>query len=319
MVRPDHRIASLDPSHAIPATRPSHDGGDGPGHLPTSLDTSSRSVKRHLVTFLHAAGDRRRAIAVTRCGVEFHALCCANGHVRRPIPTERCRYRLCPECARWRRQRAFARGWPAIRACRQQHPGDRWVLITFTMRARQDSLPQLVQHLKQALARLRRSRDWQWHIRGGLVGVEMTYQAERGWHVHAHLLASRRAWWPQAELAAHWQRVTGGAGQVVDIRRVLDVWDGIAAVLHYVFKPANLLTWGPDQIRQFNDLGRAKLSECYGELRGLAAAFDGAKARGEGAPITRPPGDGDPCPRCGARLVAQLVPRHVVDAARHVS
>lgn len=186
------------------------------------------------------------------------------------------------------------------------------MLVTFTMRASHDPLPRIVRRLKHALARLRRSRDWRRCIRGGLVSFEMTYRADRGWHVHAHLLAGQRAWWPQAELAARWRRASGEEGQVVDIRRVSELRRGLAAVLHYVFKPANLLTWGPDQIREFNALGRAKLSECYGELRGLAAVWETDDEGSNGAAPLR---EGDPCPRCGAPLVAQRVPRHEVVAA----
>jgi hypothetical protein len=267
------------------------------------------------VALLQAAGDRIRAAAVARCGAEFQALRCANGHLHQAVPTERCRYRLCPECARWRRRRAVARAWPAIQESRRRHPREPWVLATVTMCASHDPLPHIVRRLKHALARLRRSRDWQRCVRGGLVSFEMTYRADRGWHVHAHLLASRRAWWSQAELAARWQRVTGGEGQVVDIRRVTELRTGLAAVLHYVFKPANLLTWGPDQIREFNALGRAKLSECYGELRGLASAWEADEAGSDGALPPAPLREGDPCPRCGALLVAQRVPRHEVVAA----
>jgi hypothetical protein len=267
------------------------------------------------VALLQAAGDRIRAAAVARCGAEFQALRCANGHLHQAVPTERCRYRLCPDCARRRRRRALARTWPAIQACRRQHPRAPWVLATVTRRASHDPLPQIVRRLKHALARLRRSRDWRRCVRGGLVSVEMTSRADRGWHVHAHRLASRRAWWPQAELAARWQRVTGGEGQVVDLRRVSELRTGLAAVLHDVFKPANLLTWEPDQILEFNALGRAKLSECYGELRGLAAAWEADEAGRDGALATAPLREGDPCPRGGAPLVAQRVPRHAVVAA----
>ena len=267
------------------------------------------------MTLLKAAGEPRQAAHVTRCGTEFHALRCANGHLYRAVPTERCRVRLCPDCARHRRQRAVARLGPALRTCRRRYPHDRWVLVTFTVRASHDPLPHLVMRLKRALAKLRRSRDWQRCIRGGLVSFEMTYQAKRGWHVHAHLLASRRAWWPQAELATRWQHASDGDGQVVDIRLVTDLRAGLAAVLRYVFKPANLLTWGPDQVRQFTALRRVKLSECYGGLRGLAAAWEADEAGSDEAAAAAPLVAGDPCPQCGAVLVAQRVLRSVVVAA----
>jgi hypothetical protein len=55
----------------------------------------------------------------------------------------------------------------------------------------------------------------------------------------------------------------------VDIRAVKDLQGSVSEVLKYVMKPTNLLTWGPAQVAQFNALGRTKLRECYGELRGL--------------------------------------------------
>ena len=49
-----------------------------------------------------------------------------------------------------------------------------------------------------------------------------------------------------------------------------DVRSGLCWTLMYPFKPPNLAAWGPAQVAEFTALGRRKLAECYGVLRGLA-------------------------------------------------
>jgi hypothetical protein len=90
----------------------------------TSLETSASSVIPHLIACLQALGATAIADKVARCCTTFRVLTCANGHVYRPIPAERCRHRLCPHCARWRQQRAITRLWPVIQALRRRYPED---------------------------------------------------------------------------------------------------------------------------------------------------------------------------------------------------
>jgi hypothetical protein len=72
-------------------------------------------------------------------------------------------------------------------------------------------------------------------------------------------------------LASACHRVTHGHDTVVDIRdRDADVRSGLCWTLMYPFKPPNLAAWGPAQVARFTTLGRRKLAECYGVLRGLA-------------------------------------------------
>jgi hypothetical protein len=88
---------------------------------------------------------------------------------------------------------------------------------------------------------------------------------------HFRVLASRQAWADEAALASACHRVTHGHGTVVDIRdREADVRPGLCWTLMYPFKPPNLAAWGPAQVARFTTLGRRKLAECYGVLRGLA-------------------------------------------------
>jgi hypothetical protein len=116
------------------------------------------------------------------------------------------------------------------------------------------------------------------------------------------------AWWDQADLAASWRRVSGGMGQIVDIRAVRDLQKGVAETLKYVFKPTNLLAWGGLQVAEFNALGRTKLRECYGAMRGLVGEIedDGEDELGI-EPEERPLVEGEACPTCDLPLRAWWV------------
>jgi hypothetical protein len=162
---------------------------------------------------------------------------------------------------------------------------------------------------------------WRTTIRGAVAGYEVTYRPGRGWHVHVHLLASRQAWVEQADLAAAWQRVTGGQGTVVDIRdRDADVRSGMSRTLTYAFKPTNLVAWGPAQVAEFNTLGHTKFAECYGALRGLAAEAQEAGEEADALTHREFPrrvlAPDAPCPACGAPLTAQWFTAEEVHQAR---
>jgi hypothetical protein len=295
----------------IPATRAARKRSRRPAA--TSLDTSTRSVKAHLLACLQEIHAEAQAEKLARCCTEFRVLGCQNGHLWNPIPLERCGYRLCPDCARWRQARAFHRVFPAIQELQARHPEDRWVLITLTAESSDEALPVVVKRFKKWLAKLRRTNDWQRCIRGAVVGFECVYHPGQGWHFHAHILAGRMAWWEQADLAASWQHVSGDMGQIVDIRAVKDLGAGVAETLKYCMKPQNLLEWGPEQVAQFNALGRTKLRECYGAMRGLVGEMedDGEDQLGI-EPDEVPLVEGEPCPDCGAELTARWLSREAL-------
>ena len=291
----------------------------------TSLDTSSNTDISHLVNCLQEMEATTMAEKVTRCCTHFRVLVCGNGHVVRRIPAERCRHRLCRHCACWRQQRAITRLGPAIRELCRRHPEDRWVFITLTARARGEPLRTGVNRVKGWFTKFRRWSVWKTTIRGAVASYEVTYHHGRGWHVHVHLLASRQAWIDQATLASAWQRVTDGHGTVVDIRNCdEDVRTGPGRSLTYAFKPMNLETWGPAQIAEFMALGRTKLAECYGHLRGLAAALanDSGETDGSSAHQAARFVDltiGAPCPACGAPLTAHWYTAAEVRWARRLA
>jgi hypothetical protein len=141
-----------------------------------------------------------------------------------------------------------------------------------------------------------------------VASFEFTWNETEGWHYHAHILAFRRAWYAQEELLEQWQRITDGAGAVVDIREAQDFRGAVAEVVKYSFKPANVEKWTVQQVAEFNALRRLKLSDCYGELRGLKVESDDD---------LRPDSEhhlevGSPCPDCGEPLMLVTLPRSVV-------
>jgi hypothetical protein len=212
--------------------------------------------------------------------------------------------------------RAFHRIFPAIQELHQRHPGDRWVFITLTAQSSDEPLPVVVKRFKKWLAKLQRTQEWQRCIRGAVVGFECVYHPGQGWHFHAHILASRMAWWAQEDLAASWQRVSGEMGRIVDIRAVKDLESGVAETLKYAFKPTNLLTWGASQVGQLNGLGRTKVRECYGEMRGLVGELERDDEEKIGIePEERPVAEGESCPTCALPLTARWLSREALQAA----
>jgi hypothetical protein len=94
----------------------------------------------------------------------------------------------------------------------------------------------------------------------------------------------------------------------------------VAETLKYVMKPTNLLDWGPSQVAEFNALGRTKLRECYGELRGLVGEIDGDGEDQLGMePEERPLVEGQPCPECGLPLTACWLSREALGVTREIT
>jgi len=187
---------------------------------------------------------------------------------------------------------------PVLRDYQRRHPHDTPVLITLTVVSSHFSLAIVHKQFKSWFRRLRRTVKWQHRIRAGVCGFEVTYSPVHGWHYHVHVLAFRKVWYPQAELAAHWQRATGGAGVVVDIREVAgrDVGAGLSEVLKYCFKPADVALYGDQEVRDFIAMKGARFGETIGEL--VHWKLEDETDAGECDELTA----GSPCPDCGEPL-----------------
>ncbi len=69
----------------------------------------------------------------------------------------------------------------------------------------------------------------------GLSSLEVTYDEDTKWHPHRHLIVSMR-YIPQIVLSVLWQWATEGQGQIVDIRAVKDIKDGLRETIKYTVK-----------------------------------------------------------------------------------
>jgi hypothetical protein len=213
---------------------------------------------------------------------------------------------------------------PVLRAHRRRYPFDRPILITLTAKSSFEPLAVLDRRFKKWFARLRRTVGWRTHVRGAVAGFEFTWHAEKGWHYHIHVLAFRKtlAWYEQADILKQWQRITEGAGCVVDIQSKGTLRTMAEEVVKYCVKPADITggskpekQWRAQQVAEFNQLRRAKLSECYGSLRGLELdADDEAAEAAEPLPVDEHEhlGFGSPCPDCGLPLQYETVSREVL-------
>ena len=255
-----------------------------------------RRVKARLVELLFQAGCARAAKRVARCNSSYIALACRNRHRVQSIPSFRCRNRLCPYCAAERQRRAFLKFCPVLKSYAASEK-IRVVLITLTVETY--SHPLLVQDrlFKAAFRRLRRMKRWKDRISGALCSYEFTL-TPKGWHYHAHILAFRRAWYDQAQLAEDWRRAMRTSTAIVDIRAISNLADGLRSTLQYCFKPTEIDNWTANEITQFEEMRGVKLSDCFGALRGLRV-MDNSE---EDPEAEHPLFVGCPCPECGAPL-----------------
>jgi hypothetical protein len=208
---------------------------------------------------------------------------------------------------------------PVLRAHQKRYPFDRPVLITLTARSSFEPLAAQDRRFKSWFAKLRRTVGWKHRIRGAVAAFEFTWDERKGWHYHIHVLAFRKVWYDQAELAAQWERITGGEGSVVDIQSKGTLRTMAEETLKYCFKPADISgkgapekRWGARQVAEFNQLRRVKFSESYGSLRGFELDADDLEPE---ATPDHPHADlhfGSPCPDCGSPLTFETVPRVVV-------
>lgn len=176
--------------------------------------------------------------------------CCSHGrlYLDGSPPTvrlwvHRCGDRLCPLCSRYRAREISDQLLRVMVASSDMRH------ITLTLRSDPtDSLADLLSHLRQSFARLRRNPAWKRAVVGGAYVVEITRNAETGaWHPHLHVLADGN-YIAKRELSDIWRTASGGS----------DVcWISAARSKHvkylakYAGKPASLTGWPAQAIAEY--------------------------------------------------------------------
>ncbi len=261
---------------------------------------NKRRTKVILAELLCRAGYADKADDVRRCCSKFGVLTCGR-HILRKIPTYRCRFPLCPDCAVERSRRAQARLLPRLLQTLGELPHDRLVFITLTAPNSFATLAEVHAQFREWFRRLRRLSRWSHRIRGGVASFEVSGSEASGWHYHAHVLAIRRAYYHQAELVEDWLTATSGAAFVVDIREVVDVQKGVAECLKYAFKPKDLEDWSPAMVKEFLAVKGARFSSLFGCLYGMEIEPE------EGQDEADEPQEGSACPDCGEVLFSVVL------------
>jgi hypothetical protein len=259
-----------------------------------------RKTKIVLAQLLRAAGYAEKADDVLRCCSKYGIVTCGR-HVARKIPTYRCRFRLCPDCAVERSRRAQARLLPRLLQTLAHAPHERLVFITLTAPNSFATLAEVHAQFREWFRRLRRLSRWSHRISGGIASFEISGSEASGWHYHAHILAVRRVYYSQTDLVQDWQAATSDAAFIVDIRDVQDVGEAVAEVLKYAFKPAELGEWSPAQVKEFIDMKGARFSSVFGNLHGMKVEEETDAT--DATDIV----DGAPCPECGDPLFCLTV------------
>jgi len=81
---------------------------------------------------------------------------------------------------------------------------------------------------------MRRSKEWQKHVTGGLSIIELTWNKKNGYHPHLHLIVDG-IFWSQKALSATWLKVTKDS-PVVDIRMIYSKKNAASYISKYVSK-----------------------------------------------------------------------------------
>ncbi len=297
-------VTSLDTDAQLYTPEPSR----GKKHRSTGKQRAAnkRRTKVILAELLCRAGYADKAADVRRCCSKFGVLTCGR-HILRKIPTYRCRFPLCPDCAVERSRRAQARLLPRLLQTLGELPHDRLVFITLTAPNSFTTLAEVHAQFREWFRRLRRLSRWNHRIRGGVASFEVSGSEASGWHYHAHILAIRRVYYEQSELVEDWLTATSDAAFIVDIREVVDVEKGVAECLKYAFKPKDLEDWSPSMVKEFLDMKGARFSSLFGCLYGMEIEPEEPQDEADGSQ------EGSACPECGEVLFSVvLTPEEIV-------
>lgn len=234
------------------------------------LQSQSRAQHR-----LHAPVQELRTQIVTACWESFDPALCkrarkmgmcgiaplAKFHAN-ALPTVslgRCRDRLCPTCAKFRASKLSARITPIVQRARSVR------MVTLTMPQCGRDLGERVDDLHAAMRKLRARKSWKERVTGGVFVVEVTRgQADKHWHVHAHLLIEG-SYYSFDALKHDWSESVGAISNVW-INAVHDREKGVGYVTKYLSKGTDVASWSDAHVRMFaKQMHRRRIVGTFGK------------------------------------------------------
>lgn len=236
----------IDTNHAslfLQLDRPETKPWDAAYHTPGELSTDNQLARR----FRHGGWHHNRQLIYdslrrtrqTRSRVTNFNECGATAYVYRSVadPTKfrlggsSCRDRFCVPCSR-DRSRCLATN--VINALGKRPAR----FLTLTLLQTAAHLRDVLDKLYDSFRKLRTTRFWKTHVRGGCAFIEVKYNADgEAWNVHLHAII-HGTYLDKFQLAREWHAITGDSYIV----RVKLVEDDVAVgqyVVKYVSKPFN--------------------------------------------------------------------------------
>lgn len=195
-------------------------------------------------------------------------LSCQNGEA----VTYWCRKRDCVRCGKLRQYRLIEVYSKAL----EEYAGKRWRFLTLTLPRKYMSLKRGINILTPVWQKVRRRKEWQDHIDGGITSIEAVPSSE-GWNLHLHILCWGK-YWPQANISALVAKA--GFGPVCFIRLVRcydcyqtgsDCAHGDKAVLQYMVHYSYKCPEGMSEstsIEYNRALKHRKLAIPFGDIHG---------------------------------------------------
>lgn len=155
-----------------------------------------------------------------------------------------CRDRMCPTCQHHRGREVASR----VKAAVLQMNAPRF--LTLTLKHRDEGLADMLDRLYGAFRALRKTDEWEAHVRGGIGTLEVTRNLSTGqWHAHLHLLIDG-GYWAQPSIKAAWEKVTKDSS-IVHIEAVHDRGKAAHYISTYIGKPADVQHWPSDPICEY--------------------------------------------------------------------
>ena len=141
--------------------------------------------------------------------------------------------------------------------------------LNLTERDNDDPLSVRMDRITAALRKLRHTKAWKRHVKGGVMVWEVTRNVEKGtWHPHVHLIIDGE-YWDQAEIHKAWKECLGGDGGV----RIEACHDRVRSARYlakYLAKDTEVAYWPAETIRDFaTGMHRRRLIATFGSMHKL--------------------------------------------------